>query len=106
MNVVLPFCYGELHLTGEEIGSITPGEITARLDGYAKRMKNMRILLASFVTAPVINSGMRGPKRPVTAQKLVPQDFKEEISAEKLKSLQQFMEQAERRDDGGKGNKG
>ena len=44
-------------MSGAEIAQMTPWEAEMRLKGYQKRMKNRRAFVASFVTAPIINSG-------------------------------------------------
>ena len=91
----MPLLYGELGLTGEEIGRLSPWEIDRRLEGFARRQKNKRLFTASFVTAPIINSGH--PKHPVTARKLIPADFRNELpmddgKVERLKKLANKME--------------
>ena len=63
-------------MTGDEIGQATPWEIKRRIEGYETRMKRQRMFAASFITAPIINSGSRSPKRPVTPAKLLPEDFR------------------------------
>lgn len=72
---MLPICYGELNMTGAEIGEATPWEITRRIEGYNARMKARRMFTVSFITAPVINSGMRAPKHLVVPETLLPDDF-------------------------------
>lgn len=62
-------------MTGPEIGDATPWEIEHRIEGYNARMKAQRMFTVSFITAPVINSGMRAPKHPVAPEKLLPDDF-------------------------------
>jgi len=90
-------------MSGAEIAECTPWEIEKRLDGYARRMKYKRMFTASFVTAPIINGGMRAPKKIITAQKLLPDDFKEEISEEKRQEIAALVktESARRRKNGG-----
>ncbi|WP_235819598.1 hypothetical protein [Acidaminococcus timonensis] len=63
-------------MTGEEIGTATPWEIQRRIEGYGARMKAKRMFTASYITAPVINAGYRSPKRPVTPEKILPDDFR------------------------------
>lgn len=104
IEYVLPLCYGELAMTGEEMAHITPWEISMRLDGYMERMKKKRMFTASFLTAPIINSGSRAPKRPVTAKKLLPDDFriKKTVTKEEKAHYWALMEEAEgRRNHGG-----
>lgn len=76
IDLVLPVCYGELNMTGAEIGEATPWEIERRIEGYNTRMKVRRMFTASFITAPVINSGMRAPKHPVAPEEFLPDDFR------------------------------
>ncbi|MCR5440261.1 MAG: alkaline phosphatase family protein [Selenomonas sp.] len=91
----MPLLYGELGLTGDEIGRLSPWEIDRRLEGFGRRQKNKRLFTASFVTAPIINSGH--PKHPVTARKLIPADFRNELplddgKVERLKKLANKIE--------------
>lgn len=109
IEYVLPVCYGILAMTGEEISYATPWEISMRLSGYIERMRGKRIFAASFFTAPIINSGARAPKRPVTAKKLLPEDFRtgKPISKEEKAHMLALMEESERRrSNGGEKNRG
>ena len=74
-------------MTGQEIADSTPWEITQRINGYVDRMKDRRMFTASFITAPVINSGVRSPKYGVTPRELIPQDFGEQGEREKIKKM-------------------
>ena len=89
--------YAELGLTGEEIARMTPWEVEQRIRGYDKRLKNSKAFMASFVTAPVINSGMRGPKKPVTAESLVPDAFKKGVTVDERRHIIAYAEEMERR---------
>lgn len=62
-------------MTEAEIGESTPWEIQKRIEGYGVRAKGRRMFTASFLTAPIINAGVRSPKHPVTPSKLLPEDF-------------------------------
>ena len=53
--------------------------------------------MASFVTAPVINSGMRGPKKPITAESLVPDAFKKGVTVDEKRHIIAYAEEMERR---------
>ncbi len=89
-------------MCGREIEEVTPWEIEMRLDGYTERMKTRRIFTASFLTAPIINAGMRGPKRAVTAKKLIPEDFRhEDIGTKDIEAIKKLAEEAEGRRTGG-----
>lgn len=90
-------------MTGAEIEAVTPWEIEMRLDGYAARMKTRRIFTASFLTAPIINGGMKAPKRAVTAKKLIPEDFRsgEPVTEEDILNIKALAEETERRRTGG-----
>lgn len=94
--MVLPICYGELAMTGEEIGAATPWEIARRIEGYSARMKNRRVFTASFVTAPIVNAGYRAPKKPVTPEKILPGDFNEKQSS---KDRKEWLEMARREEE-------
>ena len=97
--MILPICYGELAMTGEEIGRATPWEIERRIEGYSVRMKNRRVFTASFVTAPIVNAGFRAPKKPVTAEKILPGDFNEKQSPKERKEwLEMARREEERRE--------
>jgi len=76
---------------------MTPWELQMRVRGYARRQKNRRLFTASFITAPMINAGYNRPKRNVTVQKLLPDDFHVEVSPAKKESLMKFAEEQERR---------
>ncbi len=94
--MILPICYGELAMTGDEIGQVTPWEIERRIEGYSARMKNRRVFMASFVTAPIVNAGYRAPKKPVTAEKILPADFNEKQSS---KDRKEWLEMARREEE-------
>lgn len=83
-------------MTGEEIANATPWEIQARLKGYARRMKHRRIFTASFLTAPIINGGVRAPKKAVTAKKLLPEDFQAKVSKADMRKVKALIEKAQR----------
>ena len=93
----LPVLYAELGLTGEEIAHMTPWEVEQRIRGYDKRLKNRKAFMASFVTAPVINSGIRGPKKPITAESLVPDAFKKGVTVDEKRHIIAYAEEMERR---------
>lgn len=95
--MLLPILYGELGLSGDEIARMTPWEAEQRLRGYQKRMKNRRAFTASFVTAPIINSGFKAPKHPVMPERLVPDAFRKGVTPSKRKRLMKFAEEMERR---------
>lgn len=97
--MILPICYGELAMTGEEIARVTPYEIMRRVEGYKERMKNRRIFTASFLTAPLINSSYRAPKRAVSVKKLLPGDFETEIPKEKLDHMLEVVKEAEKEEE-------
>lgn len=61
------------------------------------RMKHKRIFTASFITVPLINGGMRAPKKTITAKKLLPDDFREEISEEEFEEIAEIVKNEERR---------
>lgn len=84
-------------MTGDEIGEVTPWEIQMRINGYNARMKGKRVFTASFITAPLINSGYRSPKRPVTPAKLLPDDFRQQTSKEEHEELVALMKAEEER---------
>lgn len=94
--------YGELGLTGDEIGQLTPWEVEQRARGYARRLKDRKAFYASFVTAPVINSGSRAPRKPVTAERLVPEAFKKGTTVNEKRHIMEFAEEMERRRKRGK----
>lgn len=75
---------------------MTPYEVMMRVEGYKERMKNKRIFAASFITAPIINSGSRGPKRAVTVKRLLPDDFGLNASGKKIDHMKEVVKQAER----------
>lgn len=58
-------------------------------------MKDKRLFTASFVTVPVINSGMRAPKRGVKVEDLIPGDFHNADQAEQMRAM--IEEQEEKR---------
>ena len=93
----MPVLYGELGMSGAEIAQMTPWGAEMRLKGYQKRMKNRRAFVASFVTAPVINSGFRAPKHAVLPERLVPDAFRKGVTPSKRKRLMEFAEEMERR---------
>lgn len=68
-----------------------------RIEGYQTRLRNKRLFTASFVTAPVINSGMRAPKRGVTVKSLLPEDCMTPIDKGKKERLMELAEKTERR---------
>lgn len=82
-------------MTGEEIAAATPWEITHRIDGYVARMKDRRIFTASFITAPVINSGMRAPKRGVKVEELLPGDFRGKYDRDEAAYIKALIEEQE-----------
>ena len=86
-------------MTGQEIADATPWEITHRINGYAERMKDKRIFTASFITAPVINSGARAPKHGVKVEELLPGDFHgyDEGAAMGIKKLIEEQEEKRRK---------
>lgn len=92
----MPACYGELHMTGQEIADCTPYELELRAKGYQRRITNQKLFVASLVTVPFINYGGRGVKRPVTVKKLFPDDFKRDVSKEQKEELLTLMEETER----------
>ena len=95
----MPICFGKLAMTGQEIADATPWEITHRIDGYAARMKDKRIFTASFITAPVINSGMRAPKHGVKVEELITEDFRghDGEAAAQIKKLIEEQEEKRRK---------
>lgn len=82
-------------MTGQEIADSTPWEITKRIDGYLDRMKDRRIFTASFITAPVINSGMRCPKHGVTVKDLLPNDCKNDSDHSEMERIKKLIEEQE-----------
>lgn len=76
---------------------MTPWEVEQRIEGYMERMKHKRIFTASFITAPIINGGMRAPKKTITAKKLLPDDFREEISEEEFEKLAELVKKESKR---------
>ena len=84
-------------MTGEEIANATPWEISKRIDGYLDRMKDRRIFFASFITAPVINSGVRSPKRGVKVEDLLPNDFRGEPDKEEAERIRAMIAEEEER---------
>lgn len=74
-------------MTGPEIAAATPWEITQRINGFVDRMKDRRMFTASFITAPVINSGVRSPKNGVTPKELIPEDFGVRGERERIKNM-------------------
>lgn len=83
-------------MTGEEIGRCTPWEINKRIEGYSARMRNRRMFTASFLTAPILNAGYRAPKKPVTAEKILPDDFS---SKQSDKERAEWLEMAKREEE-------
>ncbi len=83
-------------MTSEEIGAATPWEIARRVAGYNERERLHRIFYANFVTVPIINAAGH-PKHPITAQKIIPDDFHEYRAVNKVqeKHLLNLMEQTE-----------
>lgn len=68
-----------------------------RMEGYEARMRDKRIFTASFITAPVLNI-FRGKGAPVTAKKLLPQDFPGwDADEDKIDHLHKFADEQERR---------
>lgn len=85
-------------MTGEEIARATPWEINHRAAGLRRREKRERIFYANFVTAPLINGGMRAPKKVVKPEDIVPKDFERVTSQERNEEIRrQIMEEEEER---------
>jgi len=78
LTYVLPVCFGVLKMTAEEIRNSTPWEINMRIRGYEDRQRQTRLLLASFVTLPVINSSFCRPKKGLELKDIVPDDLRDE----------------------------
>lgn len=84
-------------MTGQEVADATPWEITQRINGYMDRMKDRRLFTASFITAPVINSGMRCPKHGVTVKDLLPNDCKSDSDHSEMEHIKMLIEEQEER---------
>lgn len=59
------------------------------------RMKDRRIFTASFFTAPVINGSVRGPKKAVTVEDLLPNDFNHETDREEMNRIKEMIAREE-----------
>ncbi len=62
-------------MKGNEILKITPWEIEQQAEGYTRRMKNMKWMLAGLVTVPVVNGSFNRPKRSISIKDIFPEDF-------------------------------
>lgn len=94
----MPICYGELHMTSDEIRRSTPYEINMRANGYARRLNNRKLFIGSLLTVPIINGGSRAPKRPVTVKKLFPEAFQNKATKEEMERAIDLVKRAERGD--------
>lgn len=103
LTAALPICFGALNMTAQEIYDSTPWEINMRIKGYEERQKMTRIMLASFITVPVINAGFSRPKKGVTVKDILPDDLNnEEITKNELDKWREILSKAERRSRSGR----
>lgn len=92
-------CFGLLDMTAEEIYNATPWEIDMRIKGYDERLRLKRILLASFVTVPVYNSGFNRPKkRGVDIKDIIPDDLRnDDVTQSELDKWRVILEEERER---------
>lgn len=84
-------------MTGEEIARSTPAEINARIDGYARRMRDKRLFTAALVSLPIVNYSSRGPRHSITLQKFLPDDFKlESPDSDSVKTFKALRDESEK----------
>lgn len=105
LEIILPVCYGELGMTAQDIADFSPREIYRLVNGYQRRMKNRRLMLGSFVTVPVINSGVNAPKKGVTVKDILPYDVEEERNVTDFayaRHMEEVMEREEQKRKEGK----
>ena len=96
LTAILPVCFGVLNMTADEIYRATPWDVYMRIKGCEERQRLTRILLASFVTVPVINAGFSRPEEDVKVKDLIPNDV-QNITEDEWDKWRKILNEAPKR---------
>ena len=93
----MPICFGVLNMTADEIYDSTPFDINNRIKGYEERQRIKRMLIASFFTLPIINSGFNRPKKTLKLQDIIPDDLMDDnVLKAEIDEWREILKNAER----------
>lgn len=86
-----PIAYRQLSLKPWEFFAMTIYEFHEQLDGWLWRHKREQEKLATFITIPLVNSGMNAPKRGLTVEKFLGRPVGDEAPKNEVTDAQYFV---------------
>lgn len=90
----MPICYGELGLTGEQIGELSVYEIVNMAHGYEVRRRAKENMIAQLVTLWIANTAGKVLKKELTMSQIFKDGrFASDISTDEIQEiLQEYYE--------------